>query len=64
MKHTLNEYYRILKKVPFFLKVAYFAPLNALRMHTAWSKKQPFYSVFLVTPAYNITLEWPPRVTG
>ena len=55
-KRVLQDF----KKVPFFLKIAYFAPLNALRAHTAWSKKQPFYSVFLVTPAYNITLEWPP----
>ena len=55
-KRVLQDF----KKVPFFLKIAYFAPLNALRANTAWSKKQPFYSVFLVTPAYNITLEWAP----
>ena len=61
-KRVLQDF----KKVPFFLKIAYFAPLNALRARTPLDlKKQPFYSVFLVTPAYNITLEWapPPRET-
>ena len=35
------------KKVPFFLKIAYFAPLNALRAHTAWSKKTTLLQCFL-----------------
>ena len=30
-KRVLQDF----KKVPFFLKIAYFAPLNALRGHTA-----------------------------
>ena len=30
-KRVLEDF----KKVPFFLKIAFFAPLNALRAHTA-----------------------------
>ena len=35
------------KKVPSFLKIAYFAPLNTLRAHTAWSKKTTLLQRFL-----------------
>ena len=35
------------KKVRFFLKIAYFAPLNALHGHTAWSKKTTLLRRFL-----------------
>ena len=42
-KRVLQDF----KKVPFFLKIAYFAPLNALRAHTAWSKKTTLLQRFL-----------------
>ena len=42
-KRVLQDF----KKVPFFLKIAYFAPLNALRTHTAWSKKTTLLQRFL-----------------
>ena len=42
-KRVLQDF----KKVPFFLKIAYFAPLNALRAHTAWSKKTTLLQCFL-----------------
>ena len=52
IEYRSNETYpkRVLqdfKKVPFFLKIAYFAPLNALRAHTAWSKKTTLLQPFL-----------------
>ena len=34
-----NKTLRILKKVPFSLKISYFALLKALRTHTSWSQK-------------------------
>ena len=37
---------QVSKKVPFFLKIAYFAPLNALRAYTAWSKKNNPFTAF------------------
>ena len=64
-KQVLQDF----KKVPFFLKIAYFAPLNALRAHTAWSKKttllQRFLGPRLLTtlhlsgPPGPTTLFWP-----
>ena len=73
-KRVLKDF----KKAPFFVENSlFFAPLNALRAHTAWSKKNKTkqnknkktktktkqnktkYSVFLVTPAYNIIFECP-----
>ena len=42
-KRVLQDF----KKVPFFLKIAYFTPLNALRAHTAWSKKTTLLQRFL-----------------
>ena len=42
-KRVLQDF----KKIPFFLKIAYFAPLNALRAHTAWSKKTTLLQRFL-----------------
>ena len=42
-KRVLQDF----KKAPFFLKIAYFAPLNALRAHTAWSKKTTLLQRFL-----------------
>ena len=42
-KRVLQDF----KKVPFFLKIAYCAPLNVLRLHTAWSKKTTLLQRFL-----------------
>ena len=58
MKHTLNEYYRILKRYPFSWKLPILHPLMRCMRTPFDLKKQPFYSVFLVMPAYSIIYTW------
>ena len=46
-KQVLQDFKKVGLGLPFFLKIAYFAPLNALRAHTAWSKKTTLLQRFL-----------------